>query len=281
MMDLDLPSSPVMDTNTAPSMPMSRVIRAILAVFGLAVRQALRGRRLLLLMVLFTLPAVLAGVERWYNPDASWEEGERILLFAMIPHALVPLTALLFACGMIQDEQEDQTLTYLMVRPVPRWGIYLGKLAAALVITASLTTVFTLLTEAAVFWDRPDPWIDRAFKASAASVLSLLSYLSIFGCLSLWTRKALVIGVSYIVLFEGFFANIDFLVRQFTVVWYFRVICSRWIGVDLSDYNIDLTTSPTTLECVQNLLLAIAVAVIIALASFNNREFRVKTPEGN
>ena len=277
MMDLDLPAPP----DAAPSMPLGRVIRAIFAVFGLAVRQALRGRRLIFLMALFTLPAVLAGVERWYDPGASWEEGERVLLFAMIPHALVPLTALLFACGMIQDEQEDQTLTYLMVRPVPRWGIYVAKLAAALVITATLTAVFTILTEAAVFWDRSDPWIDRALKASAASVLSLLSYLSIFGCLSLWTRKSLVIGVSYIVLFEGVFANIDFLVRQFTVVWYFRVICARWIDVDLSDYNIDLTTSPTTLECVQNLGLAIAVGVVIALASFNGREFRVKTPEGN
>ncbi len=46
----------------------------------------------------------------------------------MIPQALVPITALVFASGMISDEVEEQTLTYLLIRPVPKSVIYLVKL---------------------------------------------------------------------------------------------------------------------------------------------------------
>ena len=52
------------------------------------------------------------------------------MLFMLMPHTLVPLTALLYATGMIHDEIEEQTLTYLLVRPLPKWGIYLTKLLA-------------------------------------------------------------------------------------------------------------------------------------------------------
>ena len=46
-----------------------------------------------------------------------------------IPHALAPLAALLYSAGIIQDEVEDQTLTYLLLRPLPRWALYLGQVA--------------------------------------------------------------------------------------------------------------------------------------------------------
>ena len=57
---------------------------------------------------------------------------ESVLVFGLIPQALVPLTALLFASGMVQDDVEEQTLTYLLIRPIPRWPIYLAKLAGDL-----------------------------------------------------------------------------------------------------------------------------------------------------
>ena len=48
------------------------------------------------------------------------------LRFNLIPHALAPLAALFYAAGIIQDEVEEQTLTYLLLRPLPRWALYLS-----------------------------------------------------------------------------------------------------------------------------------------------------------
>ena len=54
--------------------------------------------------------------------------GARIrLVFNLLPHGLAPLTALLYAAGVISDEVEEQTLTYLLMRSVPRWALYLDE----------------------------------------------------------------------------------------------------------------------------------------------------------
>src|SRR5262245_23358981 len=96
--------------------PISRSfdLSAIGALFVLTLRQHLRGRRLLILSLLFLLPSVLAAVVRLlpYPPEPA--ALEFWLVFTLIPHALAALTALLYAAGMINDEVEEQTLTYLL-----------------------------------------------------------------------------------------------------------------------------------------------------------------------
>src|SRR5690348_4627308 len=89
-------------------------LRALAALFGLTLRQHARGRRLLILIVLFALPSAVAILARVTNEQASTEKLSFGLLFTLLPHALAPLAALLYASGMIQDEVEEQTLTYLL-----------------------------------------------------------------------------------------------------------------------------------------------------------------------
>ncbi len=57
----------------------------------------------------------------------------------------VPLTALLLAGGMMADDIEDRTLTYLLVRPIKRAELYFGKLVPVVAVTAGLAAVQTLL----------------------------------------------------------------------------------------------------------------------------------------
>ena len=120
------------------------------ALFVLAVRQHLHGRRWMVMAGLFLLPAGLAVLVRATAPAVPLRGIEFILAFLFIPQALLPLVALVYASGLIQDEQEEQTLTYLLIRPIPRWAIYLFKLAAALCTPILLTAVFTALTYAAL-----------------------------------------------------------------------------------------------------------------------------------
>src|ERR1700687_2901967 len=72
---------------------------AVAALFWLAVRQNCRARRLFILAGLFMLPAIIAVVARYSsgalsNPVTA-SELEFALIFTLIPHALVPLAALL------------------------------------------------------------------------------------------------------------------------------------------------------------------------------------------
>ena len=72
-------------------------------------------------------------------------------MFMFIPQALLPLVALVYASGILQDEQEGQTITYLLIRPIPKWALYIVKLLATITMAILLTAVFTALTYAAIY----------------------------------------------------------------------------------------------------------------------------------
>jgi ABC-2 type transport system permease protein len=268
----------------APSLGQAE-LSAFGALFWLTVRQHVRGRRLLVLVVLFTLPAALAIIARYFNPSLAVKDLEFAIALTVLPHALVPLTALLYASGMIEDEIEDQTLTYLLVRPLPKWAVYIAKLIATVLVVSVLVIVFTLVTYAAIYAGATSLWSSgipaRAFKTAALFALALCAYCAIFGWVSLLVRRSLIVGAAYIILFEGLLANIPFVARSLTVMYYFRVLTERWTGQVINQWQTDLATAPSALTCVGVLSGATLVAAGAAAAWFSWREFRVKTPEGN
>jgi ABC-2 type transport system permease protein len=254
-------------------------------LFLLTLRQHLRGRRLLLLCFFFCLPALVAILAQAYGSTLSPQELEFTLVFTLLPHALVPLAALLYASGMIQDEIEEQTLTYLLVRPLPRWALYATKLLATYLLTAVLTGFFVVVTYIAIYVGQPGDWgnvlLARALPVAALLALALVAYCALFGWLGLYTRWALVVGIIYIIVFEGILANIDFAVRRLTVMYYFRVLSERWLELKKTGWALDLSTAPSASACVWTLLGVGVAATMLAALAFSGREFRVKTPEGS
>jgi ABC-2 type transport system permease protein len=264
---------------------VSAQLSALAALFRLTLRQHVRARRLLVLGALFLLPAAVALAARYVNPDLGAEHLEVALVLTLIPHALVPLAALLYASGMIQDELEDQTLTYLLIRPLPRWTMYTTKLAATILATSLLADFFCLVTYAAIFVG-PGGEVSgaialRALKSAGLLALALVAYCSLFGFLSLLTRRSFVVGVAYVILLEVLVANIPFLARRLTVIYYFRVLAERWLPIRVNAWAIDLPSAPSARESI--LCVAGASLVMTAAAAFwfTVREFRVKTPEGS
>lgn len=256
------------------------------ALFVLTLRQNLRGRRLLVMSLLFLLPVVLAGAAKWVAfppPPASLEFA---FVFSLIPHALAPLTALLYAAGIIQDEVEEQTLTYLLLRPLPRWALYVTRLAAAWLTTTLLTSIFTTLALIVIYWNEPELWSDvlprRAAIVAGVMALAQAGYCSLFGVFGLLTRRALFAGLAYIVAFEWMLANFDAVVRRLTVMYYFRVLSLRWLEPSWSgQWSIDLTTAPSVENCLWTLLGVSALFVLIGALKMRGQEFHMKTAEGS
>ena len=257
---------------------------AVAALFRMTVARLIRGRRLVVLSLLFSLPVVFALLAQHYEPRYDAAEAALILVLGLIPQTLMPLTALVYGSGMIQDEIEEQTLTYLLIRSLPRPVIYVVKLAATLFVTAAITAVFTLIAYAVVYRSAPsDVWNrlpDEALKTIVAMCLSLAAYGSLFGLISLFVKRTLVLGVAYIILFEAVLANVDFTIRKVTVMYQFRVLTVRWLALDAKDWNIVLADAPTATWAALNLTIAAVVLTVLGALLFAGKEFRVKTPEG-
>jgi ABC-2 type transport system permease protein len=217
-----------------------------------------------------------------------------------LPMLLLPLVALLYASGMIQDEQEEQTLTYLLVRPLPKWAIYVAKLLATLTTTVALTCIFTALTYAVIYVgaDAGDESIvTRCVKAAGVHSLAMIAYCSLFGLMSLVTKRILVLGIAYIAVVEAVLANMPFGIRLITVIYYARLIAYRLLdfvvplpqggsqNVSADAWQLKVRDDPKLLEhpdqatCVMVILGASAVSTVLAAWLCSRREFHVKTPE--
>lgn len=266
--------------------PLSRrvALSSVSALFGLSAGRMLRGRRLLILSLLFVLPTIFAVLAQKYEPRYKSSEAEVAFIFAMIPQALVPLAALVYASGMVQDEIEEQTLTYLLIRPIPRGLIYLTKLAATILITSAIAAVFTTLCLVVTYegdWQASSLQPAHILGVNGLLALSIAAYCSLFGLLSLVLKRTLILGLIYIILFEGVLANIDFVVRKLTIMYYFRVMSVRWLEQKSADWNIDLKLAPTAWGCFWALAVATLLFAGVAAWIFDRREFRLKTPEGS
>lgn len=268
-----------------------REISALAALFVLTVRQHTHGRRLLVLGLLYALPCGLAILLRSLAKPAPADILEFALIFNLLPHGLAPLTALLFAAGVIQDEVEEQTLTYLLLRSVPRWALYVTKLLATLCVSTLLVAVATTALYFAIYRGTPELWTEilpsRISKAVAVMVLAQVGYCALFGFLGLLFRRSLIAGVMYIVFVEGALANIDFVARSATVVYYVRILFLRWLDLPEQvsqrfqrQWSMDLALVPSSQTCVTRLLVFAFVITALTALWFARREFRVKTPEG-
>jgi ABC-2 type transport system permease protein len=260
-------------------------LSALATVLAITAGRQMRGKRIWALVILFAVPAVLALVIRKYDPSYDPANQENVLVFGLIPQAIIPLTALLFASGLVQDDVEEQTLTYFLIRPVPRWAIYLVKALGTTLVTAVFASVFTTLALAAVYGGLPEfDWgwlLARAGVVSGLSALALLDYIAVFGCLALVTKRSLAVGVGYILVIEGLLANVPFMLRYATVMFYNRVLSVRWLGLPGDDLGIDVESAPSAAVCLQVLIGAAAFFIALGAWIFSTREFRVKTPEGN
>ena len=264
-------------------------LSALAALFMLTVRQHTHGRRLLVLGVLYLLPCVLALILRNLARPAPGDALELALVFILLPHGLAPLTALLYAAGVVSDEVEEQTLTYLLLRSVPRWQLYLTKLLATMCLTSTLVAFGVMALYLAIYAGTPEFWdeaLPRAGRTVVVMALAQVGYCSLFGFMGLITRRSLLAGIIYIVAIEGVLANINFVGRALTVVYYVRTLTLRWLDLPPEELRTckvtwsmdDLEKLPSSGECVLILLGVGLVVSVLSALSFARTEFRMKTP---
>jgi ABC-2 type transport system permease protein len=280
-------------------LPMSR-LTAWWTLYMLTLRQHLHGKRWMAVALLFLIPTGLAVLIRSADPSPPSRMLEFVLVWLLIPQALLPLVALLYASGIIQDEQEEQTITYLLTRPIAKWQLYTVKMAATWTTTVVLVIFLTGLTFAAVY-TMTDADLNavmlRWLKAAAILSLAAITYCSIFGAMSLLTTRTLIIGILYIAIVEGLLATFPLSLRWGTVIYHTRLIAYRsldflvtWPRGDQDDvaataWILNIDADPTLSEHPEfstSLLILLGASVVctaLAAAICSQREFHVKTPE--
>ncbi len=156
---------------------------------------------------------------------------------------LAPVVSLTFAAASLGDLVEDRTLVYLWLRPVPRLHLAVAAVAASVAVAGPLVAVPVAFIEVA-----GGRYAD-ALPAAVASLAAVVAYAALFVPLGLRTKRSLLWGLLYALLWEGTIANVN---RSFATVSLQRYARSLYTGLasDISARSFDVGLLPATLVIV-------------------------------
>ncbi|TFG68144.1 MAG: ABC transporter permease [Thermomicrobiales bacterium] len=160
--------------------------------------RGLLGRRRTILLALFAaLPVFIALLIRLTGgrPDA-----DRVI-DTLVIRMVMALVALVIGTAAIGSEIEDGTAVYLMIKPIPRWQIALAKILVAAGLTAAMIVPSVILT-GVLLGGRSDQ-ATTIVGFSIACLVGGAAYSSAFVTLSVFTSRALLIGLAYTLIWEG------------------------------------------------------------------------------
>lgn len=166
-------------------------------------RGVLGRRRTWLMILLVALPIGVALLIR----VSGGQPNVQTILDTLIIRTVMPLLALVLGTSVLGSELEDGTAVYLMVKPIPRWRILLAKMVVAAGVTAALVFPATVGT-ALLTTGRGALPVDGSLGFALAVVAGGVAYACAFVALSAFTGRALILGLCYLLIWEGTLAGL-------------------------------------------------------------------------
>jgi ABC-2 type transport system permease protein len=188
------------------------------AIFRLTVRQLAGSRRLWLVLVLVSLPVLAAVLFHAAESTTTSTEFADDITSTLIASGILPLVVVLLGTSAFENEVSDQTLSYLVLKPLPRWRIVAPKLLATLVVggipVATSGLVAVLLIE--------EGQVSGAVATGIGLLVGAAAYAAVFTWAGLATRHAVILGLVYVFIWEASLAayldGVRFLsIRRYTL----------------------------------------------------------------
>ena len=190
-------------------------------IFALSLRQLAGKWRLLLIVALSGLPVILIGIILLVTDEggdlSTDNEFIDVVFDGLFVGAIMPIVAIVLATSSFGNEVEDRTLSYLMLKPVPRAFVALPKVLAAVAIAGPLLVVSGVASMVLASGDTR-----AAVSVAVALLAGTVTYAAIFTWAGLVTRSALGFALIYVFVWEGlvstFLGGIRYLsVRGYTL----------------------------------------------------------------
>ena len=192
------------------------------ATIALMTARGLFGQRRYLLLI--PLPLVLVGVALLGKADGDpLSEWGPPVIQGLGLAAVLPLIALIVGTGVLGSEIDDDTLLHVLAKPLPRYEILLTKLAVGAGVTAAVAApplfVAGLLAQSAAV----------GLALAVAAAVGAVAYCAVFVAMSLLTRRPVLLGIAYVVLWEGLLTNVVRGTRSLSIQQYV-VSIAHWLA---------------------------------------------------
>lgn len=220
-------------------------------VSWITARGLLGRRRFLLLFPLPVLLVLLAVLSRSLGVDPG-EWGPPVLVGLGLA-VVLPVIALIVGTGVLGAEIDDGTVVHVLTKPLPRWQIVLPKLAVAAGVTA--VTVAVPLYVAGVLASS----VRVGLALAAAASIGALAYCALFLALSLVTRRPVLLGLVYVLIWEGLLGNFVSGTKVLSIQQYVIALADRFAPTELlaTDVSVPVAAVMSTLIAVGFTALAV------------------------
>jgi ABC-2 type transport system permease protein len=198
--------------------------------------RALFGRRRFLMLL--PLPVLVVGIAILAESlGASVHDWGPPVIVALGIAIMLPVVALIVGTGVLGSEIDDGTLTHIIAKPLPRSEIILSKLIVAIGVTAVTTAVPLFLTGL----------IGGSVRLGVGLVLGAIigsiAYSALFMLLSLLTRVPVLVGLAYILVWEGLLGRLLTGTGVLSVQQYVLTVAERVSRSDVLTSRVSLPAS--------------------------------------
>ena len=236
---------------------------AALAIVSATVRQLLPARRAIVYLIaevsLALVYLLMAGA---FSDEAAALERLFFMIITLYFPLLVPIVTLIIASAALGAERRDGTLSFLVLRPIPRSVIAAPKVIAAILVAGALNAVGGLGL-ATAFAIESGTW-DLVIQLVAGGLVATIVYTAIFVPLGFFTDRAVLVGLLFVLIFEN---GVAFAAPGLSALSPWRLGFSAFIGLspnelvgpEIQDFAIELATISTS-------LLRTAVIALLSIA---------------
>lgn len=210
-------------------------LRVELSLAGLTWRLLLGRRRWLALFLCNGFPPLLSWLFMWEQEElraADQLDFTQVLFATVVLSVLLPLASLIFGAMAVGQEIEDGTLAYTLAKPTARWRIVVTKGLVAWLATLATILPGIWLSGRIVLGSATHPLV-RGFTVGLA--VAALLYCIGFMALSLYTRRALILGLLYVIGWEGSLSRLFAGTRTLSVREYATSIAEAVSGIRLRE----------------------------------------------
>ncbi len=174
---------------------------AALRVARMTTVQVLGLRRFLGLAALAVLPGLIVYLSTSRSAAASRLETFTGVTVGFFFSVVVPIVALILSTSALGDERRDQTLSFIVLRPIPRAWIAAAKILAAIAAACAVSGIGAVALGTAMGlrhgdWGYILPLVVGAWIATAV-------YASLFTPLGYLTERATLTGLAFVFIWES------------------------------------------------------------------------------
>lgn len=189
--------------------------------------RGLLGRRRFLILLL--LPVIFVGLTLLFDVVVPEEVAEwaPTTLGGLGFNVVLPLIALIVGTGVLGSEIDDGTLAHILAKPLPRYEIVLTKLVVAVATTVAVVVPAMFISGTLA------GGVKLGTGLAVGSAVASVAYAAIFVAISLLSTRPVLVGLAYILLWEGTLTGFISGTAVFSVTQYGIAIADAVAGTDL------------------------------------------------